>query len=242
MTEKVSISVIVPAYNEEKNLASAISTIKSALGDRFSSYEIIIIDDKSSDRTGLIADNLANHDKNIKAFHNPNNMGFGYNYRLGVKNATKDYVALVPGDNEILEVSIKAIFNLVGASDMVLAYHTNLEVRPPLRRFLSRVFTAILNFLFGNHIKYYNGPNVYKRELVNKVPISTNGFAFQVEILTRLLRSGHSYVEAGMKICERTHGSSKALYPKNVLSVLSTIARLYWELKVCCLPSRYRKA
>ncbi len=231
MRDKPSISVIVPAYNEEKNLSNTISAIKTAIVEKFSSYEIIIIDDGSSDKTAFISDELSQRDSKIRVLHNPKNMGFGYNYRMGVRLATKDYVALVPGDNEILGDSVKEIFSLVGKADMVLPYHENPAVRPLLRRFLSKTFTIILNLLFGNKIKYYNGPVVHKREVVTKVPMTTDGFAFQVEILTRLLKEGHSYVEVGMKIRKREYGRSKAFSFRNIFSVLKTIARLFWELK-----------
>lgn len=229
---KPSISIIVPAYNEEQNIAGAISAIKAAVAGRFSEYEILIIDDASSDKTNLIADRFAKEDSNIKVVHNLVNMGFGYNYRTGVRLATKDYIALIPGDNEILEDSIKDIFSCVGKADMVLPYHTNSEVRSFLRRGLSGGFTVVLNFLFGNRLKYYNGPVVHKKDIVTKVPMSTNGFAYQAEIITRLLKAGHSYIEVGMQIRSRQHGHSKALYPKNILSVLKTVARLYRELNL----------
>jgi len=232
MTNKPSISVIVPAYNEEENLTGAVLSIKSAAADNFSGYEILIINDCSSDKTGIIADDISKKDPNIRVFHNPRNMGFGYNYRMGVGLATKDYIGLIPGDNEILEESIKGIFSCVGKADMVLPYHTNSEVRSFLRRSLSGSFTALLNLLFGYRLKYYNGPVVHKREIITKVPMTTDGFAYQAEIITRLLKAGHSYIETGMKIRNRQHGHSKALYPKNVWSVFKTVARLYWELNL----------
>jgi glycosyltransferase involved in cell wall biosynthesis len=232
MTERTSISVIVPAYNEALNLAGTVAAIRAAAAGRFDDSEILVIDDASSDGTGAIADDLARQYPEVKVFHNPRNFGFGYNYRLGVGLATKDHVGLVPGDNEILEESLKDIFDCVGKADMVLPYHTNSGERSFLRRALSGNFTALLNFLFGYKLRYYNGPVVHRRELLAKVPMTTDGFAYQAEILARLLSEGRSYVEVGMKIRIRQHGHSKALYPKNVWSVFKTIARLYWELKI----------
>ncbi|HAZ10459.1 MAG TPA: hypothetical protein DCY56_05065 [Candidatus Omnitrophica bacterium] len=232
MANQFSISVIVPAYNEEQNIAGAVSAIKAAAANRFSEYEILIIDDASSDNTGSIADKISRENPNVKVFHNSKNMGFGYNYKMGVGLATKDYIGLIPGDNEILEDSIKDIFSCAGKADMVLPYHTNSEERSLLRRSLSGGFTALLNLLFGYKLKYYNGPVVHKREIVTKVRMTTDGFAYQAEIITRLLKAGHSYIEVGMKIRIRQHGHSKALYPKNVWSVLKTIAKLCWELNL----------
>jgi hypothetical protein len=115
---------------------------------------------------------------------------------------------------------------------MVLPYHSNPKIRPLLRRFLSSSFTWILNLLFGHNLKYYNGPAVHKKDIISRITISSNGFAYQAEILTRLLKEGCSYVEVGMKTRSREHGHSKALYPKSILNVFKTIAKIYYEIVV----------
>ncbi|MEI8285305.1 MAG: glycosyltransferase family 2 protein [bacterium] len=227
-----SISIIVPAYNEGRNLADAVSAIEVAASHKFREYEILIIDDASTDNTGEIADELSMRNGNVKSIHNPTNMGMGFNYRLGVGLATKEYIGLVPGDNELMEESIMDIFDCVGMADMVLPYHSNSDVRSFFRRSLSGVFTAILNMLFGFRLKYFNGPAVQKRSIISKVPMTSNGFAYQAEILARLLKAGHSYIEVGMKIRNRQHGHSKALYPKNIFSVFRTVALVYWDVTI----------
>lgn len=227
--KKSSISVIVPAYNEAGNLEGAVASIKAAAEEYFDDYEILVIDDCSKDDTGRIADRLAAANPRVKVTHNETNKGFGYNYRLGARLATKDHVGLIPGDNEIIEESVREIFSKVGEADMVLPYHTNSEERSWLRRGLSGGFTTIMNFLFGRSLQYYNGPVVHRRDLLQRVKMTTDGFAYQAEILVRLLKEGRTYLETGMKIRSRQHGHSSALRPRNVWSVFSTVARLFWE-------------
>ncbi|MDD2806198.1 MAG: glycosyltransferase [Elusimicrobiales bacterium] len=231
--KKSSISVIVPAYNEAGNLEGAVASIKAAAEEFFADYEILVIDDCSSDGTGALADKLAAADPHVKVTHNPVNKGFGYNYRLGARLAVMDHVGLIPGDNEIVEESVRDIFSRVGSADMVLPYHTNSEERSWLRRGLSGGFTAIMNFLFGRSLRYYNGPVVHRRDLLSKVKMTTDGFAYQAEILARLLKEGRTYIETGMRIRSRQHGHSSALRPKNVWSVFSAVARLYWDVECC---------
>lgn len=227
--KKSSISVIVPAYNEAGNLEGAVASIKAAAEAYFDDYEILVIDDCSKDGTGGIADRLAAANPRVKVTHNETNKGFGYNYRLGARLAAKDHVGLIPGDNEITEESVREIFSRVGEADMVLPYHTNSEERSWLRRGLSGGFTTIMNFLFGRSLRYYNGPVVHRRDLLQRVKMTTDGFAYQAEILVRLLKEGRTYIETGMKIRSRQHGHSSALRPKNVWSVFSAVARLFWE-------------
>lgn len=229
--KKTSISVIVPAYNEAGNLAGAVASIKAAAEEFFEDYEILVIDDCSSDGTGPLADKLAAADPHVKVTHNPVNKGFGYNYRLGARLAVMDHVGLIPGDNEIVEESVRDIFSKVGEADMVLPYHTNSEERSWLRRGLSGGFTTIMNFLFGRSLRYYNGPVVHRRDLLSKVKMTTDGFAYQAEILARLLKEGRTYVETGMRIRSRQHGHSSALRPKNIWSVFSAVARLFWDVE-----------
>lgn len=223
---KPSISVIVPALNEEKSLEPTVNNILSALNDSFSDYEIIIFDDASRDKTAEIADRLATEDGKIKAVHNEKTMGFGYNYRRGVELAKYDYVSMIPADNEISAGSIKDIYNAVGKADIIIPYTLNYKVRPLLRQCLSCIFTKALNFLFNLKLNYYNGPVIHKRNLITSVKLSTNSFAFQAEALVKLIKSGYSFVQVGMHLNERKYGKSKALRTKNILGALKTVIKL----------------
>lgn len=226
----LSISVIIPAYNEEGNLTDAVDAVNTAANSIFSEYEILVINDASTDKTGEIAEKLSKQNPRVRVIHNHKNMGMGYNYRHGVNVARMEYVGLVPGDNELMEESIYDIFNCVGEADMVLPYHKNSKIRPLIRRILSSSFTSILNFLFGHKLKYYNGPAVHKKSIISQISLSSNGFAYQAEIVTRLLKNGCSYIEVGMKTRNREHGHSKALYPKSFYNVIKTILKIYYEI------------
>lgn len=228
--KKSSISIIIPALNEERNIKATVDEVLSAIGERFSSYEILIFNDGSSDNTGKVAEELARGNKSIKIIHNPVNMGLGYNYKRGVELAEKDYIMLVPGDNQILGDSIANIFGLIGKADMVIPYIENPGVRPLSRQATSKLFTLLMNFLFNLDLNYYNGVVVHKKDIIKSVPMSTGGFAYQAQVLTRLIKSGHSFVEVGMRIQEREYGSSKAFSLRNIISVLRSIKNLFWEI------------
>ncbi len=232
--KKPSISIIVPCYNEEKNIRGTVESITRAIKAvrRFGSTEILIFNDRSTDRTGEVAEELRKKHRNIRVIHNERNMGFGYNYTEGVRLATKDYILMVPGDNEIPADAITGILSNVGTADIVIPYTVNPEVRPFSRRLLSRAFVMLFNTLFGLNLRYYNGPCVIKARLLKKVPMTTHGFAYMAAILVRLLKGGATFVEVPMRIQYRESGSSKALRPRNILSVLSTIAKLFYEVRV----------
>ncbi|MEK6983824.1 MAG: glycosyltransferase family 2 protein [Nanoarchaeota archaeon] len=226
-----SISIIIPAYNEEKNLADAVKTIDSVVKRMFKDYEFLILDDGSSDATGAIADSLAKKNTRIRVIHFGRNMGFGYAYRKGVYHSRKKYVMLVPGDNEILKKSITEILNHVGEADIIIPYIANKEVRTVTRRLISMFFTNMLNILFGFHIKYYNGLVLYESSLVKKVRMTTDSFAFQAEILIRLLKKGYSYKEVPMHIKEPAKGHTTKIFKiRNLVGVVSSVTRLFFEI------------
>ena len=232
--KKPSISIIVPCYNEEKNLRGTMESIKEAIEETggFSGYEILIFNDKSTDRTGEVAEEIKKDEKGVKVIHNRRNMGFGYNYTEGVRRAAKEFIMMVPGDNEIPAPAIKKIFSVAGAADIIVPYTTNIEVRPPVRRVISKAFVILFNTLFGLRLRYYNGTCVIKAALLKKVPMTTHGFAYMASILVKLIKSGASFSEVGIEIRHRGAGTSKAFRVKNIASVASEIIKLLWEVRV----------
>ncbi len=227
-----TLSVIIPALNEEANLAGAVTTVLDAIDDRFTDYELLIFDDGSTDYTGKIADELAAGNPHIRVIHNPGNKGFGYNYSRGVELARMEYVTWFPGDNEAPGEGLLAILEAVGSTDIVVGYLSNPHVRTLARRFISATYVGLLNLLFGLRLLYYNGPSVHPRRLLLTGPMHTRGFACLAATLVRLVRSGHRYVEIPYPTGVRQHGRTKAFMLKNIVSVLGAIAGLFLEVRI----------
>lgn len=234
MARPASISIIVPCLNEEKNLPGAIDSIKKALSESgsFPDHEVLIFDDFSTDSPGAVAEEIKRRGKDIRVIHNKRNMGFGYNYTEGVRLAKKEFIIMIPGDDEIPSDAIKAVFSKAGLADIVIPYTANPQVRPLARRVISRAFSLGMNALFGLNLRYYNGTCLIRAELLKKTPMKTWGFAYMASILVRLIRAGASYTEAGVHIKPRDTGKTKAFRPKNIMSVLGAIAGLFWEVRV----------
>ena len=228
-----SISIIVPALNEEKNLKNTIDTILEAVNDRFSGFEIIIFDDNSCDSTGRIAQELKASNKNIRVIHNPRTMGFGYNFKKGVEAARNNYITMFPGDDDVKAGSMIDMFNLIGCADCIIGHTTNIPCDRPLwRRVISRIFTICMNAAFGLDLKYYNGIVIHRTDIIKNVSLTTYGFAFQAEALTKILRSGRSFAEVGIELKGRRYGRTSAFKIKNVISVAKTALRLFWIVNI----------
>jgi glycosyltransferase involved in cell wall biosynthesis len=226
------LSVFIPAYNEEGNIEATVRELSLALAKRAVEYEIIIVNDGSSDRTAGIIEALAAGDSRIRALHNPRNLGLARTFLAGAKAARFEYVGWIPGDNGFPAASLEQWLAPLGNADLIQTYLSNAEVRYLSRRIISRAYTRTMNVLFGLNIKYYNGIQIYKRELIQSVPTHSEGFALLSEILVKLLARGCSYIEVGIKMQERVEGESKAVKLKNILDVIKTVAYLFFEIKI----------
>src|ERR1700682_410139 len=227
-----SISVLVPVLNEEENLEPTVRRLIEALTTTIEDFEIIIVNDGSTDRTSAVADRLAQEIPNIRVFHNPTNKGLGYSYARGYEEARKEFFVYIPGDNTWPYRSFVELFGNLGRADIITSFAINPGVRPASRRIVSRAYTQALNFLFGHRMQYFNGLTIYEVEFLRRRPATTFGFGFQGEVLLKALASGASYIEVGLPIDERTAGGSKAVNLRNISSVFFTVLRAFWELRV----------
>jgi glycosyltransferase involved in cell wall biosynthesis len=225
-----SVSFVVPALNEERVLEGVIRSVSQTVDARIASYEIILIDDGSTDRTGAIMERLAAELPNMRVIHNDPNMGLGASYQRGVKEARLEYVMMLCGDGGVPASSLPPIIEKIGSADIVVPYMVNLRaIKTPTRYAISRCYTGLLNLMSGQHLNYYNGLPVHRRSLLRQINMTSSGFGFQGEILVKLLKSGCSYVEVGVEGAEATNKSS-VFRVKNLASVTKTLLKLLREL------------
>jgi dolichol-phosphate mannosyltransferase len=225
-----SISFIVPALNEEAVVGTVIDEIMEKIEGRFADYEVILINDGSTDRTGEIMDRAAQRYPKVRVIHNARNLRFGNSYKRGLREARFDYVMALCGDGGLPAASLPAIFACIGKADIVVPWMTNLrDIKSAARYWLSRAYTTLFNLLFGFRLNYYNGLPVHRRDLLQRIDITSGGFGFQAEILIKLLKSRCTFVQVGVKGAEEKQ-RSVAMRPRNWISVARTVLHLILEL------------
>ena len=212
-----SISVIVAALNEEQNLRRAAERVIEVVEKEFDDYEIIIVDDGSTDGTADIAEELRVGNHHVIIVRHPKTRNLGVVFREGVRLSRMYYVILVDGKGFTTREALEKIFALRQEADIVVPYTTNSYDRPLLRRLVSDIFTGILNILFNLRIKYYNHSALHRKHLVDSIDIITDSYAFQAETIIKLVKSGCSYVEVGVKDNFSPTVRSKAFKIKNIL-------------------------
>lgn len=235
MTSK-TISVIMPAYMEAANIRAAVENTTWALCESgVEDYEILIVDclrrDGTHDGTPEIADSIVRDDHHVRVFHNQY-MNLGAKYWLGVDHARFPYVVLVPGDNELERTSLVGILKHLGEADIITTYALNPQVRPMMRRIISRTFTFLVNLSTGLHLRYYNGACLHRTEMVKQVTDRNESFSYMAVILVHLIKAGASVKEIPFTLQERAGGKSAAFKKDNVISVSKTIFDLFWQYRI----------
>lgn len=224
------VTFVIPALNEEDIISETVADVYRVVSDHLQDFEIILVDDGSTDRTGALMEDLARHLDRVRVIHNPRNLGLGESYKRGLAAARHRYLMMLCGDGGFPATSLPPVLAALGRADIVIPRISNLkEIKTPFRYFTSRTYTTLLNLLFGLRIGYYNGLPLHRVDLLRRIDITSDSFGFQAEILIKLIRAGCRYVEVDVPGAERTQRSN-ALRLRNLVSVAGTLASLIAEL------------
>jgi len=227
---KNSITIVIPAFREENNIEAAIDNAVRVVKSVTPDYEIIVVDDGSPDKTGEFARLKAETDPNIRVATNVTNEGFGYSFARGVKMASKEFITVFPGDNDMSAHSLKDLLEARGSADLVISYMQKTNKRSLFRRFVSKTFVVVMNLLFGLNLKYYNGAFICRTSLLKAVPIKSTGLAALAECIVRLLKRGVSWQPIYFEHIGRRHEKSKAFNLKSINAVSKTIWILWRDI------------
>lgn len=234
-------SIVVPALNEEGNLEAAVEAVRRAFEAATAEFEILIVNDASTDGTAMVAERLARADPRIRVFHNARRLNIGGCYKKALAAARYEYFLLVPGDNQAKPEDLVPALAALEHVDLIVVYARDQEARAAGRVLLSNVYTRLVNRLFGTCFRYANGANVWRTDVLRRIEMRTDGFSYQTEALVRGVRSRLDFVETGIGLRERRHGRSSALSLTNWLKVMSALLRLWWDVRVAH-RARYRSA
>ncbi len=231
-TDKIDLSIIMPALNEEENIASAVEHTLAAFSAHGLTGEIVVVNDGSTDRTPRIVEEIAEREGEgkIRMVHHRTPQGLGAAFRDGVKEAQGEAVAFMPGDDENDPGEIMRYFDLLSQVDMVVPFVYNKEIRPKVRNLISGVFRMIVNLSFGVNFNYTNGTVLYRRAILADAPNRSAGFFFQTENVVRAVWNGYLFAEVPYRLTVRAGGESKAISPRSLKQVMGDYLSLVKEL------------
>ena len=224
MSKYLSISICVPAFNEERSLRETVEDLISSLSTLVPELEIIIVDDASIDSTPQSAKQLAKEYCQVKVVHHKKNLGIGACYRNALVQARGDYFTWFPGDHENSAEEFIRCLPYLREDTIVICHHRGQDPRPIFRRWISCAYTWILNKCFRLNLKYYNGLALFPRSILRSLTLVANGFLFTAENLIKAVKRGYKVVELPAPLKKRGWGKSKAF---SFLSIAQMIRDIY---------------
>jgi len=226
----VDLTLFVPCLNEEARVAATLETIRDTLRDYALSYEVLVVDDGSTDGTAGVVEAFirANPDAPISLHRNPRNLGLSRSFVDAAFRGRGTYFRLVCGDNVDSKRSMKAVLDLLGRADLIVPYYPVLPGKSRFRRLVSRAYTLIVDALSGYRLHYYNGCALYRRYDVMRWAPYNYGFGFQADLITKLLDERATFLEVpleGFHLTKDRGGS--AVNMRNFLSTSHTLLEIF---------------
>jgi dolichol-phosphate mannosyltransferase len=212
----VKVSVVIPAHNEAGSIAPTVGSIAAALDAAERDYEVVVVDDSSTDETAEQVDALAARNPRIRCVRSPYDNGFGFAVRAGLEQFEGDAVAIMMGDGSDDPRDMLRYFELLDEGyDCAFGsrFMGGARVRdyPLVKRVLNRIVNLWIRALFRHgYDDTTNAFKAYRREVVQSVqPILSQHFNLTVELPLKAVVRGHSYGIVPISWTNRTSGESK---------------------------------
>lgn len=203
-----SISVFFPCYNEADNIMHTVRKALAVLDELKADFEIIVVDDGSTDATGQIADSLAAENDRLKVVHHPANRGYGAALRSGFKAAQKELVFYTDGDGQFDFNEMPPLLSLMEKYDIVSCYRINRQ-EGLIRKINAWCWTKLVCLVFGLKLRDIDCAfKLYKREIFDNIGILSTGALVDAEILARAIRKGYTITQVGVTHLPRMTGTS----------------------------------
>lgn len=216
-----SISIILPVFNEEDNIERVVSSIFDFFIGKGSPFEIILVNDGSTDKTPIIIEQLVRDDKDVQVIHHFTNRGYGAALISGFQKARYETVAFIDSDCQFDVSEIEKFLLYYGEYDIVAGYR--IRRRDSLYRVLIGVlYTRLISILFGVSLKDINcGFKLLRKSMLDRIELFSKGALINAEILVKAKQMGCSVKEIGVNHFPRKKGKqtgarftviSKAIY------------------------------
>lgn len=224
----MEISVVIPAYNEEENIRSTVERCVGSLRAQCDRFEIIIVDDKSTDNTGRIADELSEQHPEVTVIHNERNLRQGASLVRGFEQARLSWVTHNAMDYPFDLNDLVHVLPLMERADVVVGTRRHRPDSSLYRRLLSAVNLLLLRNCFGLRLRDYNFVQVYKRKVLENLALEETSTGFLApSMLFQAHRLGYRLEEIVLDYQPRERGKAKSGHPRVLLETLRDMLR-YW--------------
>ena len=227
----LSLSVFFPCYNEAANIGALVEKTISVLADLVADWEIIVVDDGSSDGTAGIVEALSATEPRIRVVRHGRNRGYGAALRSGFAAARKDYVFYTDGDGQFDMGEIPRILPLLARYDIVSCYR--LDRKDSLMRKLNALaWTTLVNMLFRIGLRDIDGAfKFYPKPFIDSIEMHSTGALIDTEMLAKARNMGLKIGQTGVHHYPRLAGEQSGANIRVILRAFKELFKLRRRIK-----------
>ncbi|MFQ5901833.1 MAG: glycosyltransferase family 2 protein [Thermodesulfobacteriota bacterium] len=231
--QKISISAFFPCYNDGGTIASMVLGALITLKEITDDYEVIVIDDGSTDASRAILKKLSDDYSEVKIVFHPKNRGYGGALLSGFSAATKEFIFYTDGDAQYDVRELKKLVSVLDSNvDVVQGYKVK-RLDPIHRVIIGKLYQNIMRFMFGLKIRDVDCDfRLIRRKVFDRVQLKKTSGVICLEMVKKIQDAGFRFVEVPVNHFFRAYGRSQFFNFKRVFKVGVDIIGLWWELVV----------
>lgn len=237
-SQDLSLSIFFPCHNEQDNIErvtrQALEVVRGITPD----FEILIINDGSTDDTARVADALAAEHPEVRAIHHPVNRGYGAALQTGFTEAAKDWVFYTDGDGQFDISEITKLLPLKSTSTIVSAYRAQ-RSDSLLRKINGACWSMLVNLLLGIRVRDIDCAfKLFPSKLFLEIELHATGALIDAEILAKAVRRGYQIRQLPVSHYPRIAGTQSGASMKVILRAFKELFQLRNHIRRTSLPSR----
>ncbi|MFY9588786.1 MAG: glycosyltransferase family 2 protein [Actinomycetota bacterium] len=231
MARRYRVSFVLPAHNEEANIATAIERTRAVARRLTSSYEIIIVDDGSTDSTGTIVRAIAETDRKIRLVVHEKNRGYGEALRSGFRESRMDLVFFTDADLQFDLEELAAFLPWIDRVHVVAGYRIDRKDKKA-RILAARAWNLIVRVMFYVPVRDIDCAfKLFRRSVFAELDLESVGAMVNTELMVRIARAGYSVVELGVTHYPRTAGKPRGASPRVIWTAFRELLKMRHRLR-----------
>jgi glycosyltransferase involved in cell wall biosynthesis len=226
-----SLSVVLPAFNEQYNLRCTVEAARRILPTVAARWEIIVVNDGSGDATGRICDTLVSQIPQVRAVHHSGNRGYGAALKSGIMAARHEWIFFSDSDGQFDFAEISRLLEHAETSDIVAGYRKRRN-DPPYRALNALGWNILVRLSLGIDVRDIDCAfKLFRRSVFERVQIRSVGAMVNTEILSQAFRFGMRIKEVEVTHYPREHGQPSGAKLRVIIKAFRELFRMWWKLR-----------
>jgi glycosyltransferase involved in cell wall biosynthesis len=227
------LSVFFPAYNDSGTIASMVIRAVQAASELTSDFEVIVVNDGSSDATAEVADELARTYSSVRVIHHPENRGYGGALQTGIRTATKELIFYTDGDAQYDPGELSLLWErLAPDADLVNGYKIS-RSDPVHRIVIGRIYHHIVRLMFGLKMRDVDCDfRLMRRSIFERIDLEKTSGVICLEMMKKVQDAGFRIVEVPVHHFHRAFGKSQFFNFRRIFKTGMDVLRLWFALVI----------